>query len=181
MRLTCVLKPRQPGFTLLESLITVFLVMLVFGLVAELLLGAFRVTRFERQKIAALEAAQLALSRMTAEIRESCKLEFPNAPKELVLYKVNPTYNLAMGSETNRYKYLLKVRYYLDNQGTLLRDVEELPGGTTASHVVADGIAGINVAPSTAPTSKNVLIDLTVDVKGQLRQLSTEVDAPAVL
>jgi type II secretory pathway pseudopilin PulG len=167
------------GFTLLESLITVFLVMLVFGLVAELLIGALKVTRFERQKVEAAEAGQLALSRMLCEVREACKIDTSLFPNELILYKFNASQTLAARSEPNRYRYTLKVRYYLDSVGTLLRDVAE-PSVATETHVVADGIRGLQVVED--GTTKNIQISLTTnDAKGQLRVISSEVAPLAVM
>ena len=153
--------------------------MLVFGLIADLLIGAFRVTRFERQKVEAAEAGQLALTRMLCEVREACKIETPILPEELTLYKFNATQTVAASSELNRYKYLLKIRYYRDSQGALLRDVSDLPPTGTATHVVADGIQGISFAQD--PVTKNIQISISVDVKGTLRTLSSEVTPLAVL
>ena len=164
---------RSRGFTLLESLITVLLVMLVFGLVADLLLGAFRITRTQREKMEAAEAGQIALQRIICELREACKLETTLPASEVAFYKFNAARTLDARSEADRYKFVLKVRYYRDSQGTLLRDVQE-NSGAPMTHVVADNIRGLMVEPST--DSDNVIVTLSVDVRGKLRRLSSEVD-----
>jgi len=164
--------PRSRGFTLLESLITVLMVMLVFGLVADLLLGAFRITRTEREKMQAAEAGQVALQRMTCELREACRLETTLPANEVTFYKFNASRTADARSEANRYQYVLKIRYYLDAQGTLLRDVQE-NSGAPMTHVVADNIRGILVEPSSE--SQNVVVTLSVEVRGKLRRLVSEV------
>lgn len=164
---------------MLESLITVLLVMLVFGLVADLLIGSLRVTRFERQKVEAAEAGQLALSRMLCEVREACRIDSTVFPNELVLFKFDASKTLAARTEINRYLYTLKVRYYRDSQGTLLRDVLD-SSGATSTYVVADGIQGMQVGLDNV--TKNLQISLTTaDTKGQLRVIFSEVAPLAVL
>jgi len=158
---------------LLESLITVFLVMLVFGLVAELLISAFQVTRFEREKMQAAEAGQLALNRIQCEVRESCKVEIGGTDKELTLTKFNARYVDDSRLLTNRFRYLLKIHYYVDANSTLIRDVEDLFNGGTQTHVVADGIQGARF--EWAPDSDNLVTTLSVSVRGQLRSISSEV------
>lgn len=165
---------KNPAFTLLESLITVFLVMLLFGLVADLLIGAFRVARFQRQKVAAAEAGQLALNRILCELREACKIDSISAgDPEVVFYKFDATRTLDARSEGNRYQYVIKVRYYRDAAGTLLRDVHSPPSGASQTHVVADGIQGMSFEQDS--TTRNVIVSLSVDIKGELRTISSEV------
>ncbi len=169
--MTCFLRPR--AFTLLESLITVFLVMLVFGLVAELLIGAFQVTRYERQKMEASEAGQLALSRVCCEVRESCKVEVNGAYDELTLTKFDVSKTDLARFEPNRFQHVLKVRYYLDNNSTLLREVQA--GATTDTHVVADGIQGVRFEFYNNDIHENLLTTMSVSIKGQLKSMTSEV------
>ena len=156
----------------MESLITVLLVMLVFGLVADLLLGAYRITRSQREKMEPAEAGQMALQRITCELREACRLETTLPASEGTFYKFNAARTADARSEANRYRYVLKIRYYLDSQGTLLRDVQE-NSGAPMTHVVADNIRGILVEPSSE--SQNVVVTLAVEVRGRLRRLVSEV------
>ena len=147
--------------------------MLVFGLIAELLISAFQVTRFERQKMEAAEAGNLALNRVLSEIRESCRVEINAAKDQLTLTKFNAARVLDARTDANRYKYLLRVRYYKDSNGTLLREVSDLNAGSTDTHVVTDGLQGARF--DIDPGSDNVVVTLTVPVKGRLRTLSSEV------
>ena len=170
---------RWLAFTLLESLITVLLVSLVFGLIAELLISSFRVTRFERQKMEAAEAGQLALSRILGETREACRVDTTGFPNELVLYKFNPAHTLDARNEPNRFRYLLKIRYYLDPNGALLRDVSDLTAGTVDTHLMLERLVGRSFTQD--PTTKNILITLTVDINGQPRPYSSEVTPQAYI
>lgn len=169
----------RKAFTLLESLITVLLVMLVFGLVADLLIGALRVARFQKQKVEAAEAGQLALNRILCEMREACKIETITAgDPEVVFHKFDATHTLDARTEKNRYAHTLRIRYYRDSLGTLLRDVEPSSGGLQ-THVVADGIKGMSFEEDAV--TKNIKVNLSVDIKGELRTISSEVAPLAAL
>lgn len=165
--------PERRAFTLLESLITVFLVMLVFGLVAELLISAFQVTRFERQKMEASEAGLLALSRVCCEVRESSKVEVNAAKDQLTLTKFDVSQTAAARFESNRFQHTITVRYYLDANSTLLRDVQS--GVTLDTHVVADGIQGVRFEFINDDVHENLKTTLSINVKGQLKPISSEV------
>lgn len=147
--------------------------MLVFGLVADLLIGAFQVTRYERQKMEASEAGQLALTRICCEVREACKVEVNPAKNELMLTKFDVGQTAAARFEPNRYQHLLHVRYYRDSNSTLLRDVQS--GAGTATHVVADGIQGATFEFFNDDIHENLLVTLSISIKGQLKPISSEV------
>ncbi|MBN9416981.1 MAG: type II secretion system protein [Candidatus Eremiobacteraeota bacterium] len=66
------------AFTLVETLITVALVSLVFGLFMMLLRDSFRLTRRMSSKDEARRATQVALDRMLTEARESARWTAPN-------------------------------------------------------------------------------------------------------
>ena len=170
--------PRS-GFTLLESMITVLLVMLVFGLVSDLLLGSYQVMRVQRQRTEAAEAAQLALTRIINELREAARLEVVASPPSVTLWKVNAAREAERVTAPNRLQHMVRVRYSLDAESNLLRDVEDLTSGTTAQHLVANNIAGLTV--STTPDSDNVIVTLNVQVNGVLRPITSEVAPLATL
>ncbi len=175
------------GFTLLESLITVLLVMLVFGLLAELLIGAFQISRFERQKSEASEASQLALNRIICEVREACKVVIPGTYQEITLTKFNTSKTSALTLELDRFKYLLEVRYFLDSAGTLLRDVRDLDSGTLDTYVIADGLQGARFEFINGDIHENVKVTLSVNVRdpanptSHVRSISSEVAPQAYL
>lgn len=154
-------------------MITVFLVMLVFGLVAELLIGAFQVTRYERQKMEASEAGQLALTRVCCEVREACKVEVNAAKNELTLSKFDVSQTAVARFEPNRFQHLIRVRYYRDSNSTLLRDVQS--GAGTDTHVVADGIQGATFEFIDDDVHENLQVTLTISIKGQLKPMISEV------
>jgi type II secretory pathway pseudopilin PulG len=167
----------------METLITMLLVMMIFGMVADLLSKSYRVARVQRQKNEAAEAAQMALTRLTGELREACKVDF-SAGQEVTLYKVNAarTLDVTMLPEVNRYRENLKVRYHLDASSTLLREVETYTLSaleSTQSYVVADNIQGLNVSQD--PNTQNIIVAMTVNVRGVLRIVSSEVAPLAVL
>lgn len=155
--------------------------MLVFGLVAELLIGSFQVTRFERQKGEAAEAGQLALNRILCEVREACNIAIPPSKREITLTKFNPARTTDLTLDLNRYHYLLEVRYSLDGNGTLLRDVRDLSGGTTDTYVVADGIQGARFEFIDDDVHQNLKVTFSVNLKNQLRSFSSEVTPMAYL
>jgi len=174
---------RRRAFTLVETLITVLLVMMIFGMVADLLSKSYRVARVQRQKNEAAEAAQLALTRLICELREACKVEL-SAGQEVTFYKVNAarTFDPAMLANDNRYHENLKVRYHLDAAGTLIRDLETYTNSalqSTQSDVVADNIQGLSVSQD--PNTQNFVVVLAVNVRGILRSVSSEVAPLAVL
>lgn len=147
--------------------------MLVFGLVAELLIGAFQVTRYERQKMEASEAGQLALTRICCEVREACKVEVNAAKNELMLAKFDVSQTVAARFESNRFQHLIHVRYYRDSNSTLLRDVQA--GATTDTHVVADGVQGARFEFINDDVHENLLTTLSISIKGQLKSITGEV------
>lgn len=170
---------RRAAFSLMETLVTVLMIMMVFGLVADLLSGALRVARVQRQKTEAAEMAQLAMTRLTSELREAARIDY--ASGEVTFYKVDAARTDAAALEPNRYRYTLKIRYHLDANNSLLRTVEEWETASlsSATHVVADGVKGFSITQDT--TTGNALVSLTVDIQGLLRTLTTEVAPLAVM
>ncbi len=147
--------------------------MLVFGLIAELLIGALHVTRNERQKMEAAEAGQLALIRICCEARESAKVEVSPTKDQLILTKFDVSKSDIARFESSRFQHLLKIRYYLDANSTLLREVQT--GATTDTHVVADGIQGARFEFVNDDIHQNLLTTLSITIQGHLELLSSEV------
>lgn len=86
------------GFTLVETLITIVMVSMVFGLFMLLLRDSFQIARRMSSKDEARRAAQVGLDRMLTEARESYRWLAPNplsqvdestASDRLDVYKVN--------------------------------------------------------------------------------------------
>jgi type II secretory pathway pseudopilin PulG len=164
---------RWRAFSLMETLVTVLMVMMIFGLVADLLSGALRVARVQRQKTEAAEVVQLALTRLLSELREASQIDY--AGTEVTFYKFNAARTEVAATEPNRFRYTLKVRYHLNSENTLLRTVEEWESASlsSATHVVADGVRGFSVTEDSG--TGNAVVALTVDIGGALRTLTSEV------
>lgn len=171
----------RKAFTMMEMLITVLLVMGIFGLVADLLTGAYQVARVQRQKTEAAEAGQLALQRILCELREAARIDI-TTPQQITLFKFNAARTLDCQNLDRRYAHSLRIRYFLDADSTLLREVEEFENaspGSRVTHVVAEGIQGLGA--SLEPNTGNIQVELTVNLRNRLRVLSSEVTPLAVV
>lgn len=172
---------RKNGFTLLETLVTLLFVILIFGLVTDLLAGALRASNVQRQKVLAAEAAQLALTRMACEVRESVKI---NSVSPLSFIKFNAAEADASYVDTaanaNRFEHVLEVHYVLTPDNVLMREVG-VPGGSMTAYTVVDGIKGFSCSRDPLDPDGNVIITLTVNIGGTLRTLQTEVAPMAAL
>lgn len=172
---------RSLGLTLLEGVFALFLVGLIFGLVADLLFGATKVLRFQGNKNQANQAIQFALSRICSEIREAATIE--GIGSEVKLLKVDPSKpNLGatgLDQPGNRYRYVVRVRYYTDGGGNLLREVTAVSpaAGAPTAQAMAEGITGLScvaVYPGKNPLGLNVTLSLN-DLNLGVRNLSSVV------
>ena len=174
-------KRRRLGLTLLEGVFALFLIGLVFGLVADLLFGAYKVLRFQANKNQANQAIQFALSRICSEIREAATIE--GIGPEVKLLKVDASQaNVGasgLDQPANRYRYTVRVRYYTDGFGLLLREVTPISpaAGAPSVQTVAEGITGLScvaVTPTKNFLGLNVTLSLN-DVNAGVRNLSSVV------
>ena len=172
---------KRLAFTLLEGVFAVFLIGLVFGLVADLLFGASKVLRFQANKNQANQAIQFALSRICSEVREAAKIE-ATGPEVRILKADSSQPNLGasgMDAPANRFRYVVRIRYYTDGQGNLLREVTPVSpaAGAAAVQTLAEGITGLNCAPvygAVNPLGLNITLSLN-DVNAGVRNLSAVV------
>lgn len=153
-------------------MITLFLIALVFGVVAALIRNGYRVLSFQSKKERSTLAAQVALDRLCSELREATNvdatgpsLEFRKVDKSVLgrFDTVTPPTNYPFGS-------LITVRYSTDGQGFLVREA----GGQSAA--LAEGITGFN----SALTGARMDIALSVQEQTLLRRLSTVVLMPGL-
>ncbi len=71
------MKKRSPlGFTLVETLLAIFLVGLVMGLVGLLFQRSFQILRVLDAKEQARQAGRMGLDRITSELREAIRIDF---------------------------------------------------------------------------------------------------------
>lgn len=148
-RSTC----NKRGLSLLETVITLGLLSVVFGMVASLLFTGYKVVRAQDYKTQANQAVQLALVRICNEVREACKIVSTGDHVELL--KIDPSVNRF--NKADRYADTLRVRYSLNGEGLLLRTAGP-PSGTSEVQTLADGIWGINC---TYDPGENFEIQLT--------------------
>ena len=130
--------PRRSGLSLLETIITLGLLSVVFGMVASLLFTGYRVVRAQDYKTQANQAVQLALVRICNEVREACKIVSTGNHVELL--KIDPSANRF--NKANRYDDVLRIRYEPNGEGLLLR-IAGPPSGTSEVQTLADGIWGL--------------------------------------
>lgn len=155
------------AFTLAESVVTVALCSIFFVVTAVILANAYRILRQERYKVAAQQGVQLALNRLTCELREAKAITSVGNP--LVFTKVDPSVNRYL-SPAN-FNQTLTVTYQA-SANQLTRNVA--PGGST--QIMADGVVGF--AAATKPTG-NIEIQLTFMDERQARTYITEIAVPS--
>lgn len=144
------------GFTLLESLISMFLLAVVLALTGLLFQRSFVVLRVLDDKERTRQAARLGLDRITSELREATRVE-PPSENNLTFEKINPEAVIVSPSPAptappddfvpaeygpaQAYPDVarLKVGYSVQNE-KLIRSVSRLTGGASASQVVVVGI-----------------------------------------
>ncbi|MEW6282180.1 MAG: hypothetical protein AB1758_26475 [Candidatus Eremiobacterota bacterium] len=160
------------AFSLAEVVITLFLVALVFGVVAVLISKAYRVLSFQTMKQRSALAAQVALDRISAELREATavtgtggRLDFRKIDKSVPgrFDLASPPSNYPFGTE-------IAVSYRSDGRGNLVRVV----GGQT--QVVVEGVTGF------ACSTVGPRLDLALSIQEQqrVRRVSTAVFLPGV-
>ena len=153
---------RRPyGFSLVEALITIFVVFLVFGVASGLLTEYSSLLNFSGAKESYFGAAQLAMKQMVDETRESVILESPSSgwSPNLTFQRIDPNYGLwlpgvALAQPFDPYNHtittwtaqpaaqMIRVDYSVLG-GKLLRSTVPLGGGTNTTSVVATAILGM--------------------------------------
>lgn len=166
------------GLTLLETLITLALLSVIFGMGANLLQGAYRAVRAVTQRGQVNEALQTATTRMFCEARECQNITAADGT-HLVMEIVNPAYpSGAYKDDPYDAHNLLVVTYETDGKGKLLRTVAPKLGTTpaTTTEVVADGIQGLNATwtPSALPGTLSISVSVNDDNAG-VRTLSGDI------
>lgn len=173
---------RARGFTLIETLITILLVSLVFGLFVLLLRDSFHLTRRMANKDSALRLVQVALDRMLTEAREAdgitglpgnqlhlTKVYAADAdrcpaplsyPLPLGYPMPAPPASIAFSPFANGLRR--QVAYRLTVDGALLRETGPVGGSLAGGLELATGLSGLNcqwaAGPTLAPQSLLVLV-----------------------
>lgn len=169
---------RQSGFSLLETLITVLLASLVFGMFMLLLRDSFMISRRMGSKDEARRATQVALDRMLTEAREADSiLTGPNNQLHLTKVYANDedrcpaplSYPLPEGYPlpaapapiafspfapmTRR-----QVLYRLSPDGSLLRETGAVGGAVANGLQLASGLSGLRCEWAGAPLATQELL-----------------------
>lgn len=144
------------GFSLLETLVTLLLVSLVFGLVMNLITQGLRTFRASNEKDEAAQAANVALDRLICELREASSMLAPTvaAPtaSQIEFVKVDPASTTRIpnplpvplpGSwDPDDPAFHLAVRYRVDNQ-QLVRDVGPPGAAYQESSALGSQVSGL--------------------------------------
>lgn len=157
----------ERGFTLAESIVTVALCSIFFVVTAVVLSNSYRIIREERYKVAAQQGVQLALTRLTSELREAKSITTVGNP--LVFTKVDASLNRYL-SLANFNQQLTVTYRAAANQ--LTRQVT--PGG--GLQVVA---TELNAFTTSTKSTGNIEIRMTFVDGHQARTYITEVAIPS--
>ena len=195
---------KRRAFTLLETLITITLVSLVFGMFVLLLRDSFQLTRRLASKDEARRVAQVALDRMLTEAREADEiLAGPNNQLNLtkvyapdvdrcpapVSYPLPENYPLPVppavvttftpfAPNTRR-----QVLYRLSPQGALLRETGAVAGPVANGLQLASGLTGLRCEWAGGPNlgSQQLLVIVLTYLDGRnLRPIKGMVACPGI-
>ena len=143
---------KKRGFSLIESLVTLLLVGIVFGAVMTLLTSGLRIFRETNERDEAAQAATVAMDRLICEFREATAVTAPGAApsSQIAFIKAdvgNPlriTKTIPPNLAWDGPAFHLQVRYRVDAEGCLLRDVGvQQGGGYTETSQLADHCTGL--------------------------------------
>jgi type II secretory pathway pseudopilin PulG len=192
------------GFTILETLITVTLVSLVFGMFVLLLRDSFQLTRRLASKDEARRVAQVALDRMLTEARESDEI-LAGANNQLNLTKVYaqdidrcpaplsyplpenypvPSEPAALTTFTPFEPTMRRqVLYRLSPEGGLLRETGPVGGAVGSGLQLARGLSGLSCDWAADPplAGRQLLVIVLTYLDGKkLRPIKGMVTCPGI-
>jgi hypothetical protein len=184
---------KRYAFTLLEALVTCFLISLIFTAAMLLINKSAEVIRFFNGHVNALSASETGLERMVSEAREGIHISLPAAGAsspgvaDLQFLKVNPAQQsvrlpnplpipLPASWNPDDPNQELSVHYHLESPTqTLLRDVAPGAGGATIlSLPISTGVTAFGCYWQNG----SLMINLTVQVGETSRSLSAQVVCP---
>ena len=115
------LNSKNRGFTLLETIVAISILVTVTIIAAEFIIRGFKSTTFEAEQETAVQNARYGVEIMVKEIRGANNSERGDYPLSVIEED-----NLIYYSDINDDGYMEKVRYFLD--GFLLKKVVTPPG-----------------------------------------------------
>jgi type II secretory pathway pseudopilin PulG len=181
-------KSTSRGFTLVEAMVTLGLLLVVFGAISELLAGTFNVMRAQSYKNQATQAMQLALTRMCCEVRECCNVTSPtngNSGGTLTLQIVDPNYPSAAPPQNlnpyDTHNIFLVTYSFQSATGVLQRSIVSAAGGATTTQDLVEGVTGFTCAYNTTYAA-TVNISLSVnDFANGIKTISSQAFPIAVV
>ena len=156
------------GFTLAEAIVAIFMFSVVMVLTAQVLNNAHRILRHQHYKTAAQQGVQMALSRMSSELREAIGIQ-QLGTGVLEFYKADAS--LDRYASLANFNAQLQVRYELQN-GRLFRQVT--PGGQP--QLIADELYGFSSSPL---ANGNIQVQLTFRDPKLVRTYDFQVAVPS--
>ncbi len=135
-------KSTSTGTTLVEVIISIFLVALILTMVAELVTRYSLIIRHQEKKDRTIVNMKMALNTVTTEMEEALLIYVPDSAgsppeTEIKLWRYNPVQSLYKLDSRGG----ITVRYYLENR-TLYREVDT---GTKTAYPVAHEVYGFSV------------------------------------
>jgi type II secretory pathway pseudopilin PulG len=168
------------GMTLVECLVTMFLLMIVLGAALELVRSYSGVLRYSSSKDRTLQAALVALEQIRTELAQGHQLISPPGPASvphLEFRKLSPARTLPLPPDSAPPGWTphpasdeVLVRYEVTSD-TLRREVVR-PSGSTTSLALASSITGLSTR---LVPNGNVEVVLSIREDKQVRALTTEV------
>jgi len=128
------------GFTLIETLVTIFILALIIGVVFGLIVFLYRTHGYAWEESQAIEEARRGIEAMTKEIREARTGEDGSYPLEKAEDK-----QIVFYSDIDNDGRTEKVRYFLGtvNSGILIQECQTDSGGGTCSVAFSNFFTGI--------------------------------------
>ncbi len=163
---------RSGGFTVVETLVAMFILILIGIAVVNFQLDIFSLNKITSDNLLAQEGARRALKNITAEIRSM-------APSNLGAYALvqTATSSLTFYSNIDSDSQIEKIRYFLSDT-TIKRGIIK-PSGNPLTYNPANEII-VNLVQNIANATTSIFNYYDTDYGGQSDPLTQPVDIPAV-
>lgn len=118
------------GFTITETIVTIFIFTLIMGVISGLIVSGYRIYSYAWEQTVAIDEARKGIETMTKEIREARTGEDGSYPLEVADDKQVIFYSDIDGDGKTE-----RVRYFLGtvNAGSLVQECQSTSGGGTCS------------------------------------------------
>jgi prepilin-type N-terminal cleavage/methylation domain-containing protein len=183
-------KLRNPGFTLIEIVIVLFLTGIILFAVSNLISRTFETLKFLQEKNRTLESATLGCERLASELSEAVGIDTPISAGQVVFRKVRPSAPEAVANDhldmsvpaedwkrdyvldANGINQLAQVVYQVDSESKLRRTA------SAQTTLVATDVNAFTVSPLVAEGC--FLVSLSLQEKRRVIVFETIVTCPAL-